>query len=187
MNKKLILNCKSLNRKAQREMVDHLSPFLFPICRRYSSTFEDAKDLLQESLILIFNNMAKYESKEVIPFKSWCKKITINHALAKLRKTKKETTEITDTAVQPSVNPHVHSKLNIEDILKLLQKVPESHGTVFKLAVVDGYSHKEIAGLLGIKESSSRTFLVRARQTLQKLIKNQGNHSISTKEGISGQ
>lgn len=187
MNKKLILNCKNLNRKAQREMVDHLSPFLFPICRRYSSTFEDAKDMLQESLILIFNNMDKCESKEVIPFKSWCKKITINHALAKLRKIEKKTTEITNILVEPNVKPNIYSKLNIDDILKLLQKVPESHSTVFKLAIIDGYSHKEIASLLGIKESSSRTFLVRARQTLQMLIHNQGSNSLSKKETIPGQ
>ncbi len=186
MNKKLILNCKKLNRRAQREMVNHLSPFLFAICRRYTSSFEDARDLLQESLILIFNNMDRCRSKEVIPFKSWCKKVTINHALAKLRKKTNKLTSITDKAIEPSIIPNIYSKLNIEDILKLLQMIPESHSTVFKLAIVDGYSHKEIANLLDIKESSSRTFLVRARQTLQKLIQKQENYITSKEERITG-
>jgi len=101
MTKKLIKHCKSLDRKAQREMVNHLSPFLFPICRRYSKNFEDAKDLLQEALILIFNNIEQCKTEEIIPFKSWCKKITINNALAKLRKKSHQTEAISDTSVQP--------------------------------------------------------------------------------------
>jgi len=186
MNKKLILNCKKLNRRAQREMVNHLSPFLFPICRRYSSSFEDSKDLLQESLILIFNNMEKCVSKEVVPFKSWCKKITINHALGELRKQTRQIVPVTNITIPSSITPNIYSKLNIEDILKLLQMIPESHSTVFKLAIVDGYNHKEIANLLDIKESSSRTFLVRARQTLQKLIQKQENYITSKEERITG-
>lgn len=182
MTKKLILICKSLDRKGQREMVNHLSPFLFPICRRYSNSFEDAKDLLQEALILIFNNMDKCHSDEVGPFKSWCKKITINNALAKLRKKSVRSEAITDSTVQPSTVPNIYSQLNIEDILKLLQQLPDAHRTVFNLAILDGYTHREIADILEIKESSSRTFLVRARQSLQRLIRKQGSHLAARRE-----
>jgi len=81
--KQLIQGCKELDRKKQREMVDILSPYLYPICRRYADNHEDAKDLLQESLILIFNNMGKCHAKEAAPFKSWCKRIAINNAFTK--------------------------------------------------------------------------------------------------------
>jgi len=61
----------------------------------------------------------------------------------------------------------------VEDILKLLNFLPKNQRVVFNLAVIDGFSHKEIADLLKIGESSSRTFLVRARQALQCLIQKQ--------------
>ena len=167
---KLIKGCKKLNRNAQREMVNHLSPFLYSICRRYAPSGEDAKDLLQESLILIFNNMESCSSSEALPFKSWCRRIAINNALAKKRKKIFQTEMINEAKVPNSRHPLVHSQLNVEDILSLLQFFPENQRIVFNLFVIDGYSHKEIGEILNIKESSSRTFLTRARQSLQRLL-----------------
>ncbi len=148
MRKKLINKCKNLERKAQREMVDHLSPFLFPICRRYASNFEDAKDLLQESLISIFNNMHKCHSEEVIPFKSWCKKITINTALGNIRKRNNPIDSFQESNAKENNLPSIYSKLNTEDILKMLNFFPERHRDVFNLFILDGYTHKEISELL---------------------------------------
>ena len=67
-------------------------------------------------------------------------------------------------------HPDVHSQLNVEDILTLLEQLPRNQRIVFNLAIIDGYSHREIADFLDIKESSSRTFLARARNTMQQLI-----------------
>lgn len=173
MKKSLINKCKNLERKAQREMVNQLSPLLFPICRRYADSFEDAKDLLQESLILIFNNIYKCQSEEIVSFKNWCKRITINNALAKIRKANTYKGSFQEDDFQESNAPSVYSKLNMEDILKMLDFLPERHRHVFNLSILDGYSHKEIAELLSIKESSSRTLLVRARQALQSMIHNE--------------
>lgn len=173
MKKALIKNCKNLERKAQREMFDHLSPLLFPTCMRYAHSFEDAKDLLQESLILIFNNMHKCQSEEIVPFKSWCKRITINNALTKIRKANTYKESFQEEDLQECSLPTIYSKLNMEDILKMLNVLPERHRHVFNLSILDGYTHKEIAELLSIKESSSRTLLVRARQALQRMIQNE--------------
>lgn len=168
--KKLIQDCKNLNRNAQREMVDHLSPFLYSICCRYALSHEDAKDLLQESLILIFNNIEKFEAQEVAPFKSWCRKIAINNALSKKRKKAILTEMINETEVNNASRPIVYSQLNVEDILSLLKSLPENQRMVFNLFIIDNYSHREIGEILNIRESSSRTFLTRARHSLQALI-----------------
>ena len=170
---KLLQGCKNLDRKAQREMVNHLSPFLYAICRRYTNTHEDAKDLLQESLILIFNNIEKCQSKEELPFKSWCRRIAINTALAKKRKKNLETEIMEESKCLDAVLPNIYSRLNVEDILQLLHYLPENQRLAFNLAIIDGYSHREISELLNIKESSSRTFLTRARHSLQQLIHQQ--------------
>ncbi len=168
--KKLIKECRNLDRKAQRKMVDHLSLFLFPICRRYTKTYEDAKDLLQEALILVFNNIHKCNSNEVLPFNSWCRRITINKALENKRKKGFEIEAVVEAENLNVKQPPILSQLNVEDILSLLSGLPQNQQIVFNLAIIDGYSHKEIAKLLSIKESSSRTFLTRARHTLQFLI-----------------
>lgn len=168
--KNLLQGCRSLKREDQRKMVDHLSPMLFPVCLRYSDQKEDAKDLLQESLILIFNNIDQFSSNEIPAFKSWCRKITVNAALAKKRKKGLPIVLINEESIAPSLSPNVQSKLNVEDILNLLKQLPQNHQIVFNLAVMDGYSHKEISDILKIPESSSRTFLSRARSMLQGLI-----------------
>lgn len=180
MIQKLITGSRRLDRTSQREMVNYLSPFLFPICRRYAHTYEDAKDLLQEALILIFNNIDQLDSNEELPFKSWCRRIAINNALAKIRKNSSQLEVVQEHNITPMAPPKVYSQLNVEEILRLLQFLPSIHRAVFNLSVMDGYTHKEIADLLNIKESSSRTFLVRARQSLQRLINQQENRAINT-------
>ncbi|MEO1261662.1 MAG: RNA polymerase sigma factor [Bacteroidota bacterium] len=169
----LISGCKKLNRKAQRKMVDHLSPFLFAICRRYAKNHEDAKDLLQESLILIFNNIEKCSAKTEIPFKSWCRRIAINTILGKKRKKTFSTRQVEENDFVKPITPAIDSQLHVEDILALLNQLPENQRLVFNLSIIDGYSHKEIAELLNVKESSSRTFLTRARRSMQLLIHQQ--------------
>lgn len=166
--KKIIKGCRQLDRKAQREMVDHLSPYLYVICRRYSDQHEDAQDLLQESLISIFNNIEKCKADEIAGFKAWCRRIAINKALEKKRK-KGLTLENLSGISVPTL-PVIQSQLNVNDILSLLERLPENQRTVFNLAVLDGFAHREIATMLNIQESSSRTFLTRARQKLQAMM-----------------
>ena len=168
--KKILKGCRNLNRKAQREMVDFLSPFLYAICRRYSDNQEDAKDLLQESLISIFNNIDQCQSNETPIFKGWCRRIAINTALAKKRKRGFKMEIIRDLEIKQANIPPIHSQLNVEDILAFLKQLPQNQRIVFNLSVIDGYSHREIAQFLNIKESSSRTFLSRAREHMQRLI-----------------
>lgn len=169
----LIKGCRNLDRGAQRKMVNLLSPLLFVISRRYTSDNETAKDILQESLIQILNNIEQCKAKELNEFKAWSKRITINIALAKKRKNKIPTQELDLKQHTPSIHPSVESSLNVDDILELLMHLPHQQRTVFNLFVVDGYGHKEIAELLKIPESSSRTFLVRARRKLQQIINKQ--------------
>lgn len=183
MTNQLIHKCKSHNRKAQRAMVDELSSYLFVICRRYALSEEDARDLLQEALILIFNNINQFKGEEVGAFKAWCKRIAINNALEKKRKKGFRMEVVQELPESGSFSvPDVYAQLNVEDILSLLEKLPENQRIVFNLFVIDGIAHREIAKILQIKESSSRTFLTRARQELQLLI---GQEWSSQKKSIN--
>lgn len=165
----LIKGCKKLDRKAQREMVNHLAPFLLGVCQRYAPNREDARDWMQESLINIFNNIEQCSSNQHA-FKGWCKKIAVNVCLGKLRKKGLKTVELNHEKSYKSAPPKVLDQMNVQGILKLLDHLPQKLKLVFNLSVLDGFSHKEIAKTLEIQESSSRTFLTRARAKMQQLI-----------------
>jgi RNA polymerase sigma factor (sigma-70 family) len=166
---KLLEECRAYDRKAQRQMVDHLAPFLLAVCRRYEPILENAHDSVQESLIFIFNNIEQCRTEEY-SFMAWCKKIAINVCLGKFRKKKLQLEELKLNNNISWISPDIFSKFGVEEIHEALNKLPENQKIVFNLSVIDGFSHAEIAEMMGLKESSSRTLLVRARILLQDII-----------------
>ncbi len=167
----LIQLCEQKERKAQKSLVERFAPFLFSIGKRYMKDEAEAKDVLQEALVIILKNIGDFRG-DPATFKSWISRITINVALSKFRKAYRQNEvhpgELVHTGRQM---PEVYSDLNVEDILRMLDQLPQINRQVFNLFVVDGYRHAEIAEMLGIAESHSRTALTRARKMMQTLIK----------------
>lgn len=167
----LIRAIKNHDPLAQRQLVDRYSPYLYAICYRYLKQREDAQDALQEALILIFKNIHQVKVEETA-FKAWSKRIAINVSLAKFRKAAYQNESCPAELPEPDlVHPKVLEQLKIGDILKLLDQLPTQQRQVFNLFIIDGYSHQEIAEILEIKTSYSRTLLTRARAQMQILIK----------------
>ena len=164
----LLKSCKDYDRKAQRQMVDLLAPFLSGICKRYERSQTNVQDLVQEALIRIFNNIEQCRGEEKV-FLCWCRRIAVNICLQKFRK-KDLPVETLETGADPAVLPGIISKMGVDDILKILDCLPENQRLVFNLNVLDGYSHAEIGRELRIAESHSRALLTRARAALQELI-----------------
>jgi RNA polymerase sigma-70 factor (ECF subfamily) len=164
----LLISCANYDRKAQRQMLDHLAPFLFSVCKRYEKTQPIVQDLVQESLILIFNNIDQFKGEEKA-FMFWCRRIAINVCLQQFRKHKIQV-EALENGWDPGESPVIFSKMGVDEILKLLQYLPDNQRVVFNLSVLDGYSHSEIGRELNIAESHSRTLLTRARAALQDIL-----------------
>lgn len=164
----LLKSCKNYDRKAQRQMVDLLAPFLSGVCKRYERSQTNVQDLVQEALILIFNNIEQCRGEEKV-FLGWCRRIAINVCLQKFRK-KSLPTETLDAGPDSGEPPGVLSQMGVEDILNILDCLPENQRLVFNLNVLDGYSHAEIGRELQIAESHSRALLTRARAALQEMI-----------------
>jgi len=152
------------DRKCQRAFVDQFSPYLFGVCRRYISDSEKAKDCLQDSLVHILSNIDKYEDRG--SFKAWAARITATQCLQFIRREKKHVTfDIADTT-EPSEEESISDRLEIDDILKFLETIPEKYRIAVNLYIIEGYSHKEISDQLGITESSSRSLVTRARKMI---------------------
>lgn len=170
--KQLILACRRGQKAAQFELVRRYSGMLMTVCRRYTPDHEMAKDILQESLIKIFEHIDNY--KAIGSFEAWMRKITARCALGwislKLNRQFSSVHELHDDS--KVTTGEILENLACEDIIALVQNLPVGFRTVFNLYSIEGYSHKEISKMLDISESASRSQLSRARTILKKKIEN---------------
>jgi RNA polymerase sigma-70 factor (ECF subfamily) len=163
----LVIGCKNNDRKAQKAFVDHFGKYLFAICRRYMRDDEEAKDVLQDSFVSIFNNISEFRS-DALALKSWTRQITINAALQRIRKTYRDKEIMTETMIDDrNEMPDIYGKIGVDEIMTLINELPAMYSQVFNLYVIDGYSHKEISDLIGVQESSSRAMLTRAKKMIR--------------------
>lgn len=167
---KLIEGCKQGEANAQRMLLDRYTPLLYNISLRYAVDRAQAKDILQDSWVNIFNGILKYTHEGKL--EGWMSRIVINRALRKLDSKENRNAVYTDTFLEsPSVEPSAIDEMQYDDLMKLVNQLPEISREVFKMAAIDGLKHKEIAEIIGIKESTSRAHLTRARKKLQELIR----------------
>lgn len=126
----------------------------------------EAEDILQEAFIKVYDNVAKFQFKG--SFEGWIRRIVINTALKNYQKSsfQKERIGLEDYDDRP-IEPEAISLLQEEELLDLIEQLPDGYRVVFNLYAVEGYSHKEIAEMLGIGESTSRSQLVKARKMLK--------------------
>ena len=163
----IIDGCKKGKPDFQKELVLKYSGLLMTVCRRYSRDAEFAKDILQEALIKILKSISNYEEKG--SFEAWMKRITINTALKYFDKSSfKNEVFILEDLNDKNVVPDIYSQLGAEELMTLIDNLPNGFREVFNLFAIEGYSHKEIGELLGVTESTSRSQLTRARSLLKK-------------------
>ena len=170
----LIASCKKGNLRQQELLYKQFYGYALGICIRYLGNREDALEAANDSFIKVFKSIDSFNQES--NFKPWFRKILVNTSLDYKRRSMRfsEAIELTDTIPQ-SIHTSVIDKLSAQDILDLMKSLNEMQRMVFNLYEIDGYSHKEIGSLLNIPESSSRTYLTRAKQALQQLL---ATHSI---------
>lgn len=167
----LIHDCKNFDRTAQGQLYRLLAPKLFAVCLKYARNRDDAQDNLQEGFLIIFNKIEQYNFKG--SFEGWAKRIMVNQSLQKYRGTSFLEIVNENIAEEPEVEIDEElENISTDFLLKLIQELPNRYRLVFSLYVLDGYSHKEIAGMLEITEGTSKSNLARARMILKEKIEN---------------
>lgn len=163
--------CIAGNGQAQRHLYKQFFGYSKSICLRYTSSPEEAEEVLNEGFLKVFNNIERYDP--VHPFKAWLRTIMVNTAISYYRKHKKHSEDMIslEDAPCPRFEEDIVSQITADEILKLIQEIKPIYKNVFLLYVVDGYNHREIAELLQINEATVRSHYVRARARLQHLIK----------------
>lgn len=152
---------------AMRRMYSTYIRYLAAICSRYVVNNEDVKDVLQDSFMKIFSNIASFEYKGKGSLKGWITRITVNESLKFLQRNNRfEFVEISEHKHdQPDEEPDVDT-LPSSVLFNLIRELPDGYRAIFNLYVIENKSHKEIAKLLDIKESTSASQLHRAKSLL---------------------
>lgn len=137
------------------------------ICIRYTGSREEAEDVFQESFIKIFKNIKNVREPEYL--ERWLKHVTINTAINHFRKRNKMSHEnIHEIDLESDAYENMLGEIDQEQLLTIVQNMPEGYKIVFQLYVIEGFSHKEIAGLMKISENTSKSQLSRAKSYLKR-------------------
>lgn len=164
---KLVQGCKDGDPNSQRALFEQFYGMLLGICLRYATDRDEAKDILQEGYVKIFNNIKHFQFTG--SFEGWMKRIMINTAIDQYRKNQNEPYwHDIDASQELGTAEEALQNLNQEDLLKVVQALPEGYRMVFNLYVIEGYNHQEIAEMLTINEGTSKSQLAKAKKMLQK-------------------
>jgi RNA polymerase sigma factor (sigma-70 family) len=165
----LIEGCRNQDRKCQKMLYKALYGFAMGICLRYAGNRYEASEIMNTGFFKVMTNMDKYDQAK--PFKAWLGRIMMNTSIDYYRANLKIAyTEELDQAEYIGESETISSKLGYDELLKLVQKLPEAYRTVFNLFAIDGYTHEEIGAMLGINPGTSKSNLHKARQKLQKML-----------------
>ncbi len=164
----LIKQCIKNNRAAQNELFRMYKDTLYFTSLKYCRNNVDAEDNLHDAFIIIFQKIKTYKNKG--SFEGWMKRITIYKAIDKYKTQKPVNIEINDDILKDNLEVEVKEELSLETLLKLIQELPDQYRLVFNLYQLDGFSHKEIATLLNISESTSKSNYHRAKLILREKI-----------------
>jgi len=172
----IIKRCKRGDRKAQEAVYNLLAGKMFSVCLRYSSSYEDAQDLLHDGFVTVFTKIGQFHHGG--SFEGWVRRIFVNHAMERYRNDSRLL--MADDVDENSLHFAAHEdddvdewgayRLTEAELLAMVDELPPQYKVVFNLYVIDGLSHRDIAEKLKISESASRSNLLRARGILQKKV-----------------
>ena len=168
---KIISGCQRNEVKAQKELFDLFGEKMFGICLRYAGCSEDAKDILQDGFLKVYEKIQQFKNKG--SFEGWMRRIFVNTALEKYRGQYK-IINIQDNRIDFDDQSYedISSIVSAKELVKIIGELSVKYRTVFNLYAIEGYSHKEIAEMLNISEGTSKSNLSRARAILQEKVIN---------------
>jgi RNA polymerase sigma-70 factor, ECF subfamily len=165
----IINGCRQGSRLSQKQLYQHFYRYGMNVCNRYARSEAEAEEMLNDAFLRIFSKIDMYDA--TLSFPSWLHTIVVRSAINYLKKYRIRDTndiELVDNLIV--LNDTIFAELSANEIIHLVQQLAPSYRAAFNLAVVEGYSHAEIAALLGISEGTARSNLMIARQKLQILV-----------------
>lgn len=170
IHKELIDRCRMGDQDAHFRLYKLYSRAMYNVGYRITGNQEDAEDVLQEAFVSAFKNLESYRGDAT--FGAWMKRIVVNKSINIIKKrreniiTQEEQLDIPAEVTEADYMPEV----SVDKVRKCIEMLPDGYRTVLSLYLLEGYDHEEIAGIMGITESTSKSQLNRAKGKLKELL-----------------
>lgn len=165
----IIERCLVGDRYAQNQLYKLYSKAMFNVSYRITNNFDDAEDALQDAFISAFKNLASYKGDAA--FGAWLKRIVINKSINLIKKRHTQFEEVSDELMEEGDDQVVKvDQLSVNRIKQAMEKLPDGYRVVFSLYLLEGYDHGEIAEILGITESTSKSQFNRSKKKLKEIL-----------------
>ncbi|TSJ46352.1 RNA polymerase sigma factor [Fluviicola chungangensis] len=163
----LVNECAKGNSKAQRALFDKFAPKMLAVCQRYLRNTQEAEDVLQDGFVKVFQKIVDFKMEGSL--EGWIRRIVVNTALDTIRKNKKllDDVQVEEVQYKVSFTDHQFDGMDLAQLMKLIDEMPDGYRIVFNMFAIEGYSHKEIADTLGVTENTSKSQYSRARAFLR--------------------
>ncbi len=166
----IIAGCLHNEPSAQRELYNRFSPKMLSVCYRFAQSREDAEDMLQEGFIKVFTQIHTFQNKGA--FEGWIRRIIVHTCINFLKKHKKfsGSVDIEQAGFVYIKEETIPSIMQAKQVTECIRLLPLGYKTVLNLYAIEGYSHREIAVMLDIEESTSRSQYTRAKTMLESIL-----------------
>jgi RNA polymerase sigma factor (sigma-70 family) len=155
---------------AEEALYQKFSPRMLAVCYRYAKSREDAEDMLQEGFIKVFHQLSDFRKEGSL--EGWIRRLMVHTCINILKRNKKFNEQVDISMAENLISPaaYIPSIIHAKQIVECIRSLPVGYRTVLNLYAIEGYSHREIATMLEIEESTSRSQYVRARALLEKIL-----------------
>lgn len=162
----LIVALKRGESRAHKVVYERFAGKMLAVCTRYCANRDDAEEVMLDGFMRVFEKIEQF--REEGSFEGWIRRIMVTESLMFLRKAKqwRQEVPIDEVTVEPDYE-WADTAVNENDLMRLVNQLPDGYRTVFNLYAIEGYAHAEIAEMLGISEGTSKSQLSRARMMLQ--------------------
>ena len=175
---KLIERAARQNREAQHVLYELHAPKMLSVCRYYVKDLHQAEEVLLNGFFKVFKYLKTFKNKG--SFEGWIRRIMVRESISYLRQKKTIEFAAEDQYIERDYSNNIKTNIEVAEIQQLIDGLPEGYRMVFVMYAIEGYKHQEIAELLKISEGTSKSQLFKARQMLQKRIKELNNSSYGT-------
>ncbi len=171
IQKDIIKQSKRGNTRAQYQLYNSYAKAMFNTSMRMLNNREIAEDVLQESFSEAFRRLDSYRYEST--FGAWLKRIVVNRCINEIKRRKTELVFVEDLSVYTHQNNDDESsvKLDVNSVKRAMEQLPNGSRMIFSLYVLEGYDHREIAEILGVSESNSKSQYSRAKSRIKEILK----------------
>ncbi|WP_235841642.1 RNA polymerase sigma factor [Confluentibacter sediminis] len=175
----LIKKAADNNREAQQALFEIHAPKMLSVCRYYITDLQYAEDTMLNGFFKVFAHLKSFKNEG--SFEGWIRRIMVRESISFLRQQKQIEFSIEDVAYENDYDDSINTTIEVAEIQKLIDELPEGYKIVFVMYAIEGYKHHEIASMLKITEGTSKSQLFKARKLLQEKIKKINTTSYGTK------